>query len=679
MTFRAILIGLVGSLLLAGGGFINDRVLQLESVTAGHQISISVIGVLIVVMVTVNPLLFRIRRGWALRPAEAGVAVMLMMVACSIPGRGLMEHFTGVLAMPHHWYRQSPGWRKNRLMDYVPPSMLAGGREYDKKVMTGYNTGGIEATGWKASWRAVPWDKWRRPLKTWVPLIVLVAAASVCLTLVVHRQWSDHEHLRYPIAEFTTSLLQRGPGSSLGAVFRSRTFWIGLGVVLFIRGANGLYAWFPERLIQIPMGISFGAFRAKWPFLARAPGNWGLLWVGIYPIVIAFSFFLASDVSLSLGLATPLYVVVCGALVTAGVDVATDYDIGGPLGWHRAGSYVAMGLILSYLGRRYYAQTLRQALWPRPGAVEPHAVWAARFFLLSLAGIVAMMIGLGLNWLLAIALTALIMLSFVGVARISAETGLFFIQPAWQPFGVLLGLMGGYALGPEALMISGLLCAVLCIDQSMATMPYFVNGLKICDNLRVKPGRAGAGALAVYVLGLVVAIGFVLRSNYNDGLPRYFWTYHRIPTMSFRAVNTEITELKQTQELEASESLTPLERFTKIRPKKNFLWFFGAGAVLVLTVSFLRLRISWWPIHPVLFLVWSTYPLMCFSHSFLMGWALKTVVVRMGGHGLFRKCMPFMFGAIAGEILGALVFTAAGAIYYAVTGQMPRSYRFFPR
>jgi len=25
------------------------------------------------------------------------------------------------------------------------------------------------------------------------------------------------------------------------------------------------------------------------------------------------------------------------------------------------------------------------------------------------------------------------------------------------------------------------------------------------------------------------------------------------------------------------------------------------------------------------------------------------------------------------------VFTAAGAIYYAVTGQMPRSYRFFPR
>jgi len=679
MTFRAVFIGLAGALLLAGGGFINDRVLLLESVTAGHQIPISVIGLLIVALVTVNPLLFRIRRGWALRPGEAAVAVMLMMVACSIPGRGLMEHFTGVLAMPHHWNRVSPGWRKNKLMDYVPPSMLAGGREYDKEVMTGYVTGGLKQGSRSIGLGDVPWRKWSAPLTTWLPLVALVAVASVCLTLIVHRQWSDHEHLRYPIAEFTTSLLRRGSDSPLGAVFRSRAFWIGLAAILFIRGVNGLYRWFPERLIEIPMWYSFRAFGDKWPFLARAPGSWGLLYVGVYPIVIAFSFFLASDVSLSLGLATPLYVIVCGTLITLGVDVATDYDIGGPWGWHRAGTYTAMGLILLYLGRRYYAQTLKRALWLGRGSVEPHAVWACRFFLLAVAGIIAITVRLGLDWPVAVALAGLIMLSFLGVARISAETGLFFIQPAWQPFGVLLGLMGGFALGPKALMISGLICAVLCIDQSMATMPYFINGLKICDNLRVKPGRAGAGAMGVYLAGLSVAIVAVIWSNYNHGIPRYFWTYHRIPTMAFRAVNAEITDLKNTQALPDSENLAPLQRLVNIRPKRNFLWFFGAGAALVLTVSLLRLRISWWPIHPVLFLVWSTYPLMCFSHSFMMGWLLKSIVMRLGGHELFRKCIPFMYGAVAGEILGALVFMVAGAIYYVATGLMPPTYRFFPR
>jgi hypothetical protein len=38
-----------------------------------------------------------------------------------------------------------------------------------------------------------------------------------------------------------------------------------------------------------------------------------------------------------------------------------------------------------------------------------------------------------------------------------------------------------------------------------------------------------------------------------------------------------------------------------------------------------------------------------------------------------------MVGIIAAEIVGALVFMIAGALYFAKTGQPPISYRFFPR
>ena len=47
MTVRAILIGVSVALLIAGVAYINDQVLGLESVVAGNQLPITVIGPLI--------------------------------------------------------------------------------------------------------------------------------------------------------------------------------------------------------------------------------------------------------------------------------------------------------------------------------------------------------------------------------------------------------------------------------------------------------------------------------------------------------------------------------------------------------------------------------------------------------------------------------------------------------
>jgi len=686
MTFRAVILGTLGSLLIAGGGYINNRVLELETIAAGHQIPVGVIGLLIVGMVTINPLLMLFRRKWALRPAEAGVIVMLMMVGCSIPGRGLLEQFTSAIGMPNHWNRQRSGWQKNNLMGYLrspdgtDTSMLVGGTQYDDKAMEGFAGNGLAGEDY-IGLDSVPWDRWARPLQTWMPLMVLLAVASVCLILVVHRQWSEHERLRYPIADFTTSLVERGPGQVVGSIFRSKLFWLGLGIVLFIRTVNGINVWNRGTFINIPMVYDFTAVLRKYPMLRDVwLSSWDLAHPTIYPIVIGFSFFLASDISLSLGLSQPLFVLVGAALVTAGVDLVTDYDIGGPLGYHRAGAYFGAGLILLYVGRRYYGDVLKRALtFRRVDGVDNYAAWACRLLLLSIAGMAWIMVSLGLELPLALLIIALMLLSFLIVSRISAETGLFFIQPGWQPFGILLGLMGGYAMGPRGVLIGGIICAVMCIDQSQGLMPYFINGLKICTNLKVRPARVGFSAVTVYVLGLAVAVPIVIWANYNFGIPRYDYSYRRIPTMSFRAADTETNSLKLSDELDESENFGPLERFTKLRPKKSFPWFAGAGVALVVLCSVLRLRFSWWPLHPVLFLVWTTYPLRMFSTSFLIGWFVKTMVTRLGGHRAYEACRPLMFGAIAGDVLGALLFMIVGAVSYAQTGTLPIIYRFFPR
>jgi hypothetical protein len=44
-----------------------------------------------------------------------------------------------------------------------------------------------------------------------------------------------------------------------------------------------------------------------------------------------------------------------------------------------------------------------------------------------------------------------------------------------------------------------------------------------------------------------------------------------------------------------------------------------------LAVSFLRLRFTGWPLHPVMFLVWSTYAGDSFAQAFLFGWLIKVL------------------------------------------------------
>lgn len=697
MTFRAILIGLIGAVALATLGYVNNQALELPSLVTGHQLPIAVIGTLTVVMVTVNPLLWWIRRSWSFRPAELAVVVMLLMISCSIPGRGLLENMIPSLSLPVHYYGIDAGWRRNRVLTYAPRSMIlpvpsaAGAsdatttladEETDRKAVSWL----VSGAGQKGHWLSldeVPWKPWIGPLVFWSPMLALMTVAVICLSLVLHRQWTAHERLRYPIADFATTLMSRPEGSAVPPVFRNKIFWIGLGVVTAIHVLNGLNQWYGGKLVEVPLNFSFAtAIKAKWPSLEKFPWFAQLASLRLFPVVIGFSYFLASEVSLSLGLSQLLFFVPFLILITYGVDMSSDYVGGGAGGWQRFGSYVALAMIMLYTGRRYYWGVLKSALTFRRDADIPSGTaWVCRLLMMSVAGMIVLVVSQGLAWPLAILTFLLIFVMLVSATRINAETGLFFVQPRWQPLGVLIGFFGGYALGPEAMVIIGLLGMMLCLDVSQALMPYLINGLRICENLGVRPSRVAAPAGVVY--GAAVAIGIVVAmwTSYNFGF-KLDWSKNRAPKDSFVVINRALTDVRVAGELEESRTLGALQRLAAFRPQKKFLVAAGIGLGLVLVVGMLRLRLPWWPLHPVIFLVWDTHPMSQFSSSFLIGWMVKVAVTRLGGPRTYNKAKPLMTGLIAGELLGVLIWMVVATVTYLATGLVPteaQNYKFLPR
>ena len=86
---------------------------------------------------------------------------------------------------------------------------------------------------------------------------------------------------------------------------------------------------------------------------------------------------------------------------------------------------------------------------------------------------------------------------------------------------------------------------------------------------------------------------------------------------------------------------------------------------LILICTAGRLRWPWWPIHPVMFMVWGTNVSRWFGPSFMAGWLAKVIITRFGGAVGYRKARSFFVGIIAGEVVAGVGWMIVGALYYA--------------
>lgn len=95
MTLRAIIIGVLGAVLVAGLGYVNDEVLTLNRLVGNH-LPVSVFGGLIVFVLTINPLLWFVRRKWCFGGKELAVMVSDPLQ----PGQSGMAEASGAQLRP---------------------------------------------------------------------------------------------------------------------------------------------------------------------------------------------------------------------------------------------------------------------------------------------------------------------------------------------------------------------------------------------------------------------------------------------------------------------------------------------------------------------------------------------------------------------------------------------------
>ena len=676
MSLRAIILGILGAVAICGTTYFNDAVMQ-QTFLVGNNMPIAVYGMLILIVIVVNPLLLRFARQSAFSGRELAVMLSLTLAACCIPGSGFMRTFTTSLVIPYHIQKTTPAWQEGGALERVPSYMLASvTHENENDVVSGF----VQGKGTlrrHISLTDIPWRAWIRPLAFWLPLVLLLWFALLGLGLVVHRQWSEHEHLPYPIATFANALLP-GPGRAVAEVLGNRLFQVAAAAVLCVHLNNFACNWVPNALVQIPLRLELWPLARLFPTFTDG-GGWFAFQPQVYFTVVAMAYFLAADVSLALGIGPYLWAWIAGGFAAYGIvlrgptpNLAENLACGAYLG--------LLGVIL-YTGRRYYVQVLRATLGLR-GTERPDAsaILGGRLFLGCILLFIAYLSVLGrLDWQLATVYAFLCVVIFLGMGRILAETGLFFNLPTFFPLAVMLGLFGTTALGPESVLIISLVSVVLLADPREAFLPFLVNSLKLADLQHVATGRIARATGAVLVLGLGVALTVTLYFQYDRGANMAdAWATYHVPSVPFNEVVRTTQRLAAQDLLLQSESLHGWARFTHMTPVLRCVLALltGLAAFVLLTIG--RLRFSWWPVHPVLLLFWFSYPGSCFAFSFLLGWLIKVLVTHFGGGNVYRTLKPLMFGLIAGEMVAGLITIAIGWAYYFITGHPPPAYAIMP-
>ncbi len=651
ITPRAIVVGLLCTALLGVLTPYCDLVLRGTWIACCH-LPIGVF-VLFILLLAVNAPLLRWLRGRGFSPRELYAIYAMMLVGAGIPSFGLTEYLFPTLAGAYYYATPENGWVE-RLFPYLPQWLFpfdlksamqmtpGGGSVVTSDLYTllpaGLQPGGRSVvTSFYEGLRpgqSVPWGAWAVPLASWTAAALALFLCMTCLSVILRRRWIDHERLVFPLVQVPLELARdQSPRSPLPPFFRHHWMWLGCAIPLLVHSINGLHFYYPA----VP-GLKL-VIPLRQHFPGRLWSNMGIFTMVLHFSVIGFTYLISTELSFSFWFFF-LFFIAQGALF-ASFGVQLKPLPGYPTPPHSAlqmiGAFLTLAGTMTWTSRQHLGQVWEQALGRRPAddAREPLSYRAAvcggiiGLVLLAL-WCLATGVGAGLVGLV----IALFFVFALVLTRLVSEGGLLFVQ-GFRPTDVIVACAGTRVIGARSLTVLSFIQKVFMFDLRAFLMPSLMDAHKLADASGLNPRRLLPWlGLAVIVAIVSSYVAFLLMSYHLGAVGFTSWFLAVSPQQTLQFV---IGYLNQPYPTSTANWVLMLG---------------GAGTTGLLAV--MRALYAWWPLHPLGYAMGPSWPMIQLWFSVLLGWALKSVILRYGGFKRFRDAKPFFLGLVVGE------FSAAG-------------------
>ncbi len=560
------------------------------------------------------PMAFR-GRPLALNKAELiAVYVMLAMVS-AVCTMGLSQHLPPMISALFYYASPDNNWKETLFPAFADRPYMVDDGNGNRLFYEGL----IDPSD------PVPYGLWIEPLLWWAVLLLAVYVVMISAAVILRRQWMERERLAYPIAQVGLALIHGDEQDALAnRFFRNKAAWIGIAVPMFVGSLRALKSHgFPVEAPVIGWSFSF----LGTPLQLTTSFS-----------LIGFSYFIDTRVAASIWIFYLLAKFQTGLLKTFGIEADHPLHYGASesplLAYAGLGALLCMVLVGLYLGREHFGKVLGKAFGRTPEYDDGDEILSYRSAVIGAGGGMVMIVCwfwiMGTALWVAALFAVIAILIFIGITRIIVEAGVATLQtPMIAPDFVIYGL-GANVVGAAG--VANLSIAyVWCAEVRAFVMAVLANALRLIQEMERESRRLVFWMIILALgIGAIASLWLVLSLGYRHGgvnLGGYFFT--AMNTYNYAAAE---------RALSATRSLLGYG-------------FFAGGATVMGLLIWARQRLPWWPLHPVAYPISATNIMGYVAFSAFVAWALKLILLRLGGPSLYRRGRTFFLGLIAGQVM----------------------------
>ena len=575
----------------------------------------------------VNALISILQKQFELSRADLVLIYCMLLMAVTVPTWGLMFFLIGTLVYPFYYATPENNYAE-LFFDIIPSWMVPQDREAIKYYYEGLPEG-----------LNIPWDAWLEPMGWWMAFIFALSLMLICMSSILHRQWSVHERLAYPMVQLPQNMIEKDDKSSIGPFFREGVMWLGFFVPFTLLSLNALNHYWPAVPEYSPSG-RFSMFNET----LHLPIFLNLAWLGFFYLVNL-------EITFSIWFFYVLSKIQEGVFTTIGIAStetlsAYEYSQSADL-THQATGAVVVLVVYGLWTARDHLKDVCKKLWDPKGGIDDSgellryrtAVW------LFLGCLLFISIWLWRSGVPIVVLPVLIVISlifFILVARVVATGGVATARSPIVPAYFIISSLGTSILGAKGLVALNF-TFIWQGESRTSPMVAASNGLKLAELVSGSKTRLFWGLILALVCSLLGAAYMTLKLAYSYG-----------------AINLSLINWA------GAHGWPYVGPTMESMPEANMRgWLFkGIGATIECFLMWAQHRWYWWPFHPIGFAIsigWLTSQIW---FSALIAWIVKGVIVRFGGLTLFRNAKPFFLGLILGEVTASGIW---GMIYVITT------------
>jgi hypothetical protein len=590
----------------------------------------------------VNVALRAVRPRWSLTSLEMVVVFSMGLVGALFPLMNFTGLIMGHMATPYYFASPENRWAEMlhpHLQSWLFPRDIDGAMRYF-----------FEGTPYD---RPTPWKIWIAPLFWWFSFAGAITGTSLCIAVLLRRQWSETERLPFPAVQVALEMVKESEDSVWPPLVKSRAFWVGLTIPVFIISWNCISYFVPD-LPTIPVTRAGGG--VTYLHISRYISD-RYFYIGINFFIMGFAYWTSLEVLFSIWV---FYLLIC---LEVGLFSRFGFTIGIPGLWssdHAANAWQAFGALTFmlfwslWIGRGHL-----KAVWNtirRKGRSNDRIDDGEELFTYRTAAIGA---GAGvlfiIGWLYASGMELHVIFPFlfgmfvlyVGIARVIAETGLVYLRGSVMPPSFALFTVGSASMRASSMVAFANSFAYFTDAKSLAMgSSVHISWLAAAVKGSKKPfaaALAGAGVVAA-----VTSVAFTLYLGYEHGA-------YNFRAFEFRThpgiLNYYVKQMD-----------------TSLPPDWKRLSFYGIGLVVMAVLTLARYQFPWWPIHPIGFAIMETFAVRGTIFTIFIVWLAKTIIFRIGGIALYRRGQPFFLGILAGFVIGVAISGIVDVLWFPGSG-----------